>query len=228
MGLLSINADAKTMKSNAKGEYLTAILYLAPASTSGRNICPSATAGCKASCLFTAGRGKMHNVQEARIRKTRMYFEDRDTFRATLYKEFVAFSKRCDKLKVKPAVRLNGTSDVEWYSKFPELYTDFPNIMLYGYTKVEKVMNRYMDGKYPDNYYLTFSRSENNWNYCTAILNKGFTVSAVFIDTPNEYKGYEVLDGDLTDMRFLDKPGCIIGLKAKGKAKKDKTGFVIR
>lgn len=228
MSLLSINADAKTKKSNAQGDYLTAILYLAPSLTSGYQVCPSATDGCKASCLFTAGRGKFPKIQEARNKKTKMLFENREMFRATLLKEFSAFSKKCDKLGVKPAVRLNGTSDIYWPDKFPELFSDFPSFMQYGYTKEEKIMRKFMEDKCPPNYYLTFSRSETNWDFCKYVLDSGFTVAAVFKEIPEIYEGYKVFDGDNTDLRFLDPKGHIIGLKAKGKAKADKTGFVIQ
>lgn len=228
MGLLNIGNNAKTIKGDVKGEYLSAILYLAPAKTSGYQTCPSATEGCRASCLFTAGRGRMPKIQEARVKKTKMLLEEKETFRATLYKEFVAFSKKCDKLKVKPAVRLNGTSDIDWATKFPELFLDFPHFKLYDYTKQEKVMQNYMDGKYPANKYLTFSRSEINWNFCKHVLDNGFTVAAVFEKVPTKYEGYNVIDGDLTDLRFLDEQGCIVGLKSKGKARRDTTGFVIK
>jgi hypothetical protein len=35
------------------------------------------------------------------------------------------------------------------------------------------------------------------------------------------------VDGDKDDLRFLDPQGVIVGLKAKGDAKHDDTGFVI-
>ena len=228
MNLLNIGNNSKTIKSDLGGEYLTSILYLSPAITSGYQVCPSATNGCKLACLHTAGRGKMNSVQKARLNKTIMLFEEKENFRNTLYKELIAFSKRCDKLKVKPAVRLNGTSDIDWPQKFPELFTDFPQIQQYNYTKQEKVMHNYMEGKYPINYYLTFSRSENNWNFCKEVLDNNHTVAVVFDEVPEKYEGYKVVDGDLTDLRFLDEKGCVIGLKAKGEATKDKTDFVVR
>ena len=226
--LLNIGSNAKTVKSDAGGEYLTAILYLAPAKTSGYQVCSSATVGCKAACLFTAGMGAFNNVQEARTNKTKMLFEQKETFRATLYKEFVAFNKKCDSLGVKPAVRLNGTSDIYWPDKFPELFSDFPDVVHYAYTKEEKVMRKFMEGKCPPNYYVTFSRSEKNWEFCKEVLKNKFTVAAVFHEVPEKYEGFKVFDADETDLRFLDPKGQIAGLKAKGKAKKDTTGFVVR
>ena len=41
------------------------------------------------------------------------------------------------------------------------------------------------------------------------------------------FKDVKVIDGDEHDMRFLDEPNVVVGLKAKGKAKKDSSGFVI-
>ena len=40
------------------------------------------------------------------------------------------------------------------------------------------------------------------------------------------WKGFEVVNGDETDLRFLDKKGVVVGLIEKGRAKKDETGFV--
>jgi hypothetical protein len=228
MALLNVGANSKTIKGDLLGEYLTAILYLAPAKTSGHQMCPSATEGCKASCLFSAGRGKIHSVQAARVRKTLEFFKNRIKFITEIYKELKAFEKKCVIIDRKGAVRLNGTSDIDWGAIAPELMGGFPDLQFYDYTKREKGMKSYMDGKCPPNYYLTFSRSESNWNFCKTVLNEGHTVAAVFDKVPEEYEGYKVFNADDDDLRFLDPKGQIAGLKAKGKAKSDLTGFVIR
>lgn len=228
MTLLNIGNNSKTSKSDAKGVYLTAILYLAPAKTSGHQMCPSATEGCKASCLFTSGHGAFPKIQEARIKKTVDFFKNRKEFVSEIYKEMKAFEKKCVIIDRKPAVRLNGTSDINWAELAPELINDFPTTTHYNYSKIEKNMKKYMDGKCPPNYYLTFSRSESNWNFCKSVLKEGHTVAAVFDEVPEEYEGYKVFNADDDDLRFLDPQGQIAGLKAKGRAKKDQTGFVIR
>ena len=228
MKLLNVGSNAKTVKGDILGEYLTGILYLAPAQTSSYQVCPSSTAGCRASCLFTAGRGKMNSVQEARVRKTKMFFEQREEFKELLFKDIFALVSKAKKNDVKPAVRLNGTSDIHWTKIYPDLLTEFSEVMFYGYTKEKKFMEDFMGGNCPPNYYLTFSRSENNWEYCKTILDRKFTVACVFHQLPKKYEGYKVFDADKTDLRFTDPKGQIAGLKAKGKAKHDKSGFVIQ
>lgn len=227
MKLLSINSDAKTIKSNNLGEYLTAILYLAPAKTAGYQVCPNATNGCKSSCLFTAGRGAFSNVAQSRINKTKFFFKNRKAFFIQLDKEVFAFNKKCKRLGLKPAIRLNGTSDICWALINLELFNKYNNITFYDYTKNQKYMTTYMNGNLPKNYYLTFSRSEYNWSFCENVLKVGYTVASVFNSIPLNYKNWPVHNGDSHDLRFLDPPAHIIGLKAKGRAKKDKTGFVI-
>ena len=218
-------SNAKTVKGE-KLNVLTGILYLAPARISGREVCPMRSAGCTAACLYTAGMGGFSNVQEARITKTKMFFEQRDEFLKLLRKELKAHSAKAKKLKMIPAVRLNGTSDIEW-TRFG-LMKEFPEIRFYDYTKVLKNLKDDVP-----NYNITFSKSETNDAECQVALAKGFNVAVVFDtkkgkDLPVKWKGWDVIDGDETDVRFLDARGSIIGLRAKGSAKKDTSGFVVK
>jgi len=225
--LLGINGDAKTSKGSAYG-YLTGILYLAPANESGWEVCPSRSEGCTSACLFTAGRGAFSNVKDARIRKTQLLFKNRAEFLRQLRNDIAALVKEANAKNLKPCVRLNGTSDLGWEGLAREIITEFPNVQFYDYTKVLTRMLRYCEGKLPENYHLTFSRSESNWDACQMVLAKGGNVAAVFYkQLPEHYSGYDVVDGDLSDLRFLDSKNTIVGLKAKGKAKHDDSGFVI-
>jgi hypothetical protein len=212
----------KTVKGEKLG-YYTGILYLAPGDISGYEVCPKRSKGCTNGCLFTSGMGPMPNVMNGRIRKTIEFFTNRDVFLQQLIKDVKSIEKKAKKLQMTPAIRLNGTSDIEW-TRFG-IMDQFPTIQFYDYTKV---LNR-LTKERPPNYYLTFSRSENNDDECSKALELGYNVAVVFDKVvPSEWKGYEVINGDLSDVRFIDPKGVIVGLIAKGKAKKDKSGFVIK
>ena len=127
--LLSVNADAKTSKGTGTG-YLTGILYLAPGSLAGvGNLCPHASPGCLAACLFTAGRAAMfEDINIARVRRTRFLKLDRAGFVAVLIGEIRALIRKAEREGLKPAVRLNGTSDLPWENLAPEVFAAFPKI----------------------------------------------------------------------------------------------------
>lgn len=218
--------NAKTQKGEKKG-YLTGILYLKPSDSSGLgNVCPKATAGCKASCLNTAGRGIFDQVQAGRQRKTKLYFADKKAFTKELIAEVEKLVKTAEKLDLTPCVRINGTSDIPSLAR--EVAKACPTVQFYDYTKIPQPYKRILK-----NYHLTFSKSENNIEECLDSLNNGVNVAVVFEkELPKTYLGYKVVNGDESDLRFLDKQhngkAVIVGLKAKGRAKKDTTGFVVR
>ena len=226
MKLLGVNSDAKTTKGTKYG-YLTGILYLAPAKQSGFEVCPSRSVGCTEACLYTSGHGSFQNVKDARIRKTQWLFNDRPGFLQALRADVKALVKKAEKQGLVPCVRLNGTSDIGWEGVANDLMAEFSNVQWYDYTKIQARMMRYLEGKMPSNYHLTFSKSENNWDKCLEVLKHGGNVAAVFNKLPEKFMGYAVIDGDKSDLRFLDPFNVIVGLKAKGMARKDKSGFVI-
>jgi hypothetical protein len=225
MKLLNIDANAKTVKGQGRG-YMTAILYLAPADESGYEVCPMASQGCRKACLNKAGMGAFSNVQAARITKTRLYFEDRETFMAQLMAEVRAFIRKAFKAGLIPVVRLNGTSDIPWervpVEGKPNIMAHFPTVQFYDYTK------RHNRRDLPDNYHLTFSLAEDNDSRASAAASNGANVAVVFRTDkfPATFMGMPVVDGDADDLRFLDGRGVVVGLKAKGPAKKDTSGFV--
>jgi hypothetical protein len=231
--LLSIDTNAKTVKGQTKG-FLTGILYLAPVKESGAiNVCPHASKGCAAACLFTAGRGAFDNVRNARIAKTLAFVRDRAGFMATLANDVAKLAKKAEKQGMTPCVRLNGTSDLPWENiacgESRNIMEAFPSIQFYDYTKNPNRIASYLSGEMPKNYHLTFSRSEDNGQIALSILKSGGNVAMVFssANLPPQYEGAIVVNGDETDLRFLDPQGCIVGLKAKGKARKDDSGFVV-
>ena len=243
MNLLSVG-NPKTLKGMKQG-YNTYILHLAPASLSGHNTCPKATEGCKSACLNTAGRGGMfkkgeftNNIQKARIRKTNLFYDNRDAFMSLLVKDINLAIKQSARMGLTPVFRLNGTSDISW-EKYPvtmgnvvytNIFSAFGFVQFYDYTKV---LGRKVN--HIDNYHLTFSAADGNDNDVIEAIKQGYNIAMVFgikktVAMPDYQKvGHSVLpvfNGDESDLRFLDPDNHIVGLYAKGKAKKDITGFV--
>lgn len=235
MKLLS-TGNPKVLKGMAQG-YNTYILHLAPADLSGYNTCPKATAGCKAACLNTAGRGGMFKrgentnvIQQARIRKTKMFFENRGQFFADLVADIKLAIKQSEKKGLIPVFRLNGTSDLSFekyeVAEGKNIFQMFPNVQFYDYTKV---LGRKVN--HIANYHLTFSAADGNDLDVIKAIAQGYNIATVFgikktEPMPETYNGRPVFNGDDSDLRFLDPKGVVVGLYAKGKAKKDTSGFV--
>jgi len=225
MKLLS-TGNPKLLKGEKKG-YMSFVLHLAPANLSGKETCPKRTAGCTAACLNTAGRGGMFKkgettnvIQQARIRKTKMFFENREEFMSQLEADIRLGIKQAEKKGMIPCFRLNGTSDLAW-EKYG-IIEKFPEVQFYDYTKIN---NRKVS--HLKNYHLTFSKADGNDMDARLAASNGMNVAVVFHNVPETYIGRPVINGDETDLRFLDPKGVVVGLKAKGKAKKDTSGFVV-
>lgn len=226
--------DHKTIKGEKFG-YITYILYMSPYTdnSKGINLCPHASAGCAASCLFKSGlSGVYPMVAAGRRNKTERFISDRKLFIETLANEI---SKVILKHEDTVVIRLNGTSDIRWEKLsvfgYANIFEAFPDIQFYDYTK--NPLRMVLD---IPNYHLTFSRSENNDKDCKKVLALGRNVAMVFRKRPTEYMGYPVINGDESDLRFKDPEGVIVGLTYKsatgtnGKAANAKSrisGFVI-
>jgi len=224
-------SNPKTAKGNKRG-YATAILHLSPSVRSGLQTCPKATKGCAAACLNTAGRGGMflkgtsdNTVQAARRRKTHWFFTRRVEFMERLDREIGNHVALADSKGLVPCVRLNGTSDIRWETVTDDdgltVFDRHPNVVFYDYTKIPD-----RDVSDIPNYSLTFSLAESNDSEARLALRCGMNVAAVFRSVPGRFMGRTVVDGDESDLRFLDPEGVVVGLKAKGPAKQDKSGFV--
>jgi hypothetical protein len=239
MKLLS-TGNPKVLKGIKQG-YNTYILHLAPADLSGKEVCPKRTVGCSNACLNLAGRGGMfkkgettNTIQQARIRKTKMFFEDRNAFMSLLVKDILLALKQSERLGLIPVFRLNGTSDLSWEKygvqvgniHYVNIFEAFPHVQFYDYTKV---LGRKVVGI--NNYDLTFSAADGNDLDVLMAKQQGYNIAVVFDlkktqEMPETYYNRPVFNGDDSDLRFLDPKGVVVGLYAKGKAKKDTTGFV--
>jgi len=239
MNLLS-TGNPKVLKGLKQG-FNTYIMHLAPANLSGYETCPKRTAGCTSACLNTAGRGGMFKkgettnaIQKARIRKTKMFFENRTEFFAQLVKDIELGIKQSAKKDLIPVFRLNGTSDLSFEKYevvrngklFRNIFAAFPEVQFYDYTKI---LGRKVNEI--SNYHLTFSAADGNDIDVAKAIAQGYNVATVFglkktEAMPESYMGRPVFNGDESDLRFLDPKGVVVGLYAKGKAKKDTSGFV--
>jgi hypothetical protein len=224
--LTAPHGSAKTNKSMKFG-YANFIMYLSPYKKSGLNVCSGATPGCIDVCLDESGRGNwtekngvINPIHAARLKRTQFFFNDRGAFLEQLEKEIKAAIKWSIKRDLIPVIRLNGTSDIR-FENFG-IIQKFNDIQFYDYTKLWNRRN------IPANYHLTFSRAESNQKQTLSALVNGLNVSAVFRnELPKTYLNKKVINGDKHDLRFLDPKNVIVGLIAKGKAKKDTSGFVL-
>jgi hypothetical protein len=237
--LLAIDTNAKTVKGQKYG-FMTGILYLAPSTISGHNTCPMAKiAQCEAACLYSAGRGAFSSVQESRINKAKLFHSHRAEFMSRLVKDIERLIRKAEREGMTPLVRLNGTSDIRWENirfdhtfahgkvRSVTIFEIFPEIQFYDYTKLANRKD------VPGNYDLTFSYSgvKAYQKYVNQAIASGLRIAAVFQsrkDIPAEFLGMECVDGDDSDIRHLDPQGVIVALYAKGNARNDTTGFVVR
>jgi len=238
--LLSINADAKTIKGNKKG-FMTAIQYLTPYTASGVNLCPNAkNANCHEACLVSSGRMVMQT--QARLNRTKLYLTNQAEYFRQLSIEISKFIKRAERKGLTPLVRLNGTSDIRWENVgyvfegvyYRNIMEQFPDLQFYDYTKIpnrEKSVNGVQD--FPKNYDLTFSYSgvETYTKFNERAFKEGKRIAVVFDKVENiplTFHGRKVVSGDETDIRHLDPENVVVSLYAKGRAKKDESGFVVK
>ena len=232
-----VNNGAKHHKAFNYGE-LVYTIYLAPGYMSGYEVCPGRTPECTALCLNESGHNridsKVNRINESRIAKTQMFFEDHEFFVRWVIKEIENAKIKADKLGFKFSVRINNTSDIS-----PEMFNIkidggrknilelFPDVQFYDYSKVSsrsRLMNKYT------NYDLTYSFNGMNWDMCEKMLNNGVRVAVVFDQLPDEFRGFKVINGDLSDMRYYDPKNVIVGLHYKKTRSKpdDSNTFIIK
>lgn len=228
--MLRLDGNAKTIKGNKKG-FKTAILYLMPADGSGVNLCAMAElAICKLPCLNSAGRGAFDSVQMARLRKTLFFLQYEAEALAMIKRDVARFAAQCEREGFTLLVRLNGTSDIRW--ELHGIPQAFPAIQFYDYTKL------YNRREIPANYDLTFSYSgaPQFRRFVDIAKGNGMRLAVVFrnrkvvegmLANATPFEGLPVVDGDDTDIRHLDPHGAVVALYAKGKAKRDTSGFVV-
>jgi len=233
--LMGVDTNTKIIK-NQKLGFLTGIIHMAPADVSGYKLCTHyKQAGCKDACLVSSGRGCMGPVEMSRLRKSWFWMEYRKEFESLLRKELKSLVRIADRDGLIPLVRLNGTSDIVYERKLPEIFSDYSNVIFYDYTKSGSRL-----GKTPSNYDLTFSYSANLSYQGEVIkaINNGSRMALVFKNqTQVDYvlnvkkglyihdKWYPLVSGDDSDVRHLDDDGVAVALYFKGSKKLLKEGL---
>lgn len=211
------------MEKGLKYNEATYVLYLAPADRSGREVCPMRTPECTAACLNESGRNRIdihkNNINNARIKKTNLFFDHRNFFMHWLVDEIATERAKAVAAGMRFSVRLNGTSDLspEQFYILDEhgkrnILEIFPDVQFYDYTKVDRRFELLQ--KYP-NYDLTFSYSGRNLDAAMRALDEKIRVAVVFEKVPDQFWGRPVVDGDAYDMRYLDNRDVVVGLKYK-------------
>jgi hypothetical protein len=216
----SVSYTVKHKKSIKFGE-LTYSLYLAPAKSSGYEVCPGRTAECARLCLNESGLNRMTQknkgdvINASRIKKTKLFFEEREFFMKWLVAEINAAKLKAQRLGYTFSVRLNNTSDInpeQFQLNGKNILQIFPDIQFYDYSKIKERANLM---KVYNNYDFTFSYNGYNIEECKKMLENKIKIAVVFNVIPTEFWGYKVINGDAYDMRYKDIAPMIIGLKYK-------------
>ena len=221
----NINSSAKLVKNKKVSNNYTYIVYLAPADTSGYNVCLASTHECRQGCLATSGRAAMeicarkNTIQQARIKKTRLFHENREFFMNWMIAEMKAYQAKAERDGYDFSARLNGTSDIKWEDithNGQNIMEIFPDVQFYDYTKF---VNRFFSN-IQKNYHLTFSYTGRNEAKAKRVLKNGNNVAVIFNvkkgkALPESWNGFPVIDGDLTDYRPNDGQGVVVGLRWK-------------
>ncbi len=233
------NGDGNTKTRKHGIEYMTGGMSLSPKRAGGLDdLCTESSPACVAGCLNETGLATIFDsIQIARKAKTAVWLLARNEAKAMIIKDIQRLKNKTDKQGKKLAIRLNMFSDIIFEKEFPEVFTTFPDVQFYDYTK--HASRFYSSHKLPDNYHLTFSMSEKNHRKAKGILKRGYNVAVVFHNEgkfsgsragnqvlPEEYAGFPVYDGDKSDMRFEDDKNVVVGLKLKASSNK-KRAFVM-
>lgn len=233
------NGDGNT-KTRKNVGIITGGLSMSPKTSGGTGVdfCPHSSPACVAGCLDSTGLASIFDrIKIARKAKSMAWIMHREESKSMIIKDIRSLKRKADKQGKKLAIRLNMFSDIVWEKEFPELFTMFPDVQFYDYTKNPHRFRK--NHSLPENYHLTFSRSEKNHKTALNILKRGFNVAVVFHNDgpftgnragnqvlPSEWKGFPVYNGDESDMRFDDPKGCVVGLKLKAPNKKQRENVI--
>lgn len=231
-GLSYLGGTTKSVKHRKAGKFgeMTYSLYLAPARTSGYEVCPGRNAECTRLCLNESGMNTMTRkdkgefINDSRITKTKLFFEHREFFMRWLKFEIESAQRKAIRMTYAFSIRINNTSDIsplDFILDGQNILEMFPEVQFYDYTKVASRVDLM---KVYKNYDVTFSYTGYNLTKCQEMLLNKIRVAVVFKNVPENFWGYPVVDGDENDLRYRDEV-VIIGLKYKRVRTKLNTNF---
>ena len=219
--------DANSKLSKSEG-YRNIGVSLTPSTVGVLDNCPNSTPKCRSACLAFTGRIEMESgkggvITRSRIGRTKLLAENSQLFADILYTQLLREDRKAKRDGLNVAFRPDVLSDRFWHLENPWIFQAFPNWEVYGYTKSVLKVQQFIDGELPKNYHITFSWSEQaNPVYVRTILQSGVNVAVPFYDRQtlkgclaDTFLGFPVVDGDKSDLRFLDPKGVIVGLRAK-------------
>lgn len=219
--LTAPDAQPKT----GKNDVPTFTLMLEPASSVFGNACPASTAGCRSGCLNTAGHGAFSDVQYARHVRMGFLLAWPWEFGVIVAAEITTHVTKHGVIGFRP----NCVSDIRWELCAPSMlaWCAENRVHVYDYTAWAPRFRAPVAG-----YHLTFSAKETHTvEDIRALVDAGHNVAVPFAvrkgqPLPEFWHGMRVVDGDVTDFRPDDERGVIVGLRAKGSAIGDTSGFV--
>lgn len=185
------------------------------------SICPFSSPSCESSCLNFSGQQGMLRTQKGRIAKTLRFLEDRVGFMKQVNLEIQWYKLKAKSENKKLAIRLNTFSDINFMKlkieKGKNIFELNPQNLFLDYTKHPTLVSEHK------NYHLIYSADRYNVTDQQLIkrLKNGGNVAMVFLnEIPKQWNGFEVIDGDSSDIAWLGKKGVVSGLKYKNAIRK--------
>lgn len=226
-----LTSNQKMAKSRSQG-WLSRGISLLPGRKSGIELCPDRGA-CYLTCIESSGHGIMPNVIRARMERARFFKDHQHAFITLLHIDIERLVHAAEVFKLRAACRLNVISDIAWEHVAPDLFTSFPEVQFYDYTKSPERARAHRLGDFPAGYDLTYSWSEKaTHQFGYAHLAGGGKIAIVSrkggADMPTWMlvkSSGNVVDGDEHDLTFIHPPGSVLVLSPKGNLRAKRTKF---
>lgn len=210
-----LNSNYKLKKALKDGIVQMGVEMLPFTFGGGENLCKYANKSCISTCLSSSGHGNIPAVYDARLKRTQLFNKDNVEFLRLLINEINYYAGIYSNLTIRP----NVFSEIQWkdiYYEGKNLFQWCENVTFMDYVKNPKSV--YLD---IPNYFTLYSGQINTKHIWLKLLKDSKPVALVFNKVPEEYEGYQVVNGDEDDyiIKYKNQP-VIVGLKYKQVIKK--------